>query len=359
MKVAILSMQKVYNFGSFLQSYCLKSNIELLGHKCDFIDIKDGEILNINIKKEKVSKLRLIDKHILKRVERYFFVKKRNKIFEVDILPKLGIVSGENNWNKRYDVVIIGSDEVFNCLQDSQWGFSKNLLGGDINANRIITYAASCGHTTYDKVKEAGLSKEIEKYFENISIFSVRDKNTKKFVEKLSNKEIIENLDPVFTYNFNKDIPNLKLQDDYILVYGYDNRINDIDEINAIKDIAKKNNLRVVSVGFYQRWCDENVNVTAFELIEYIRSARFIITDTFHGTIFSIKYNKRFATIIRDTNREKLYDLLCKFNLENRQVENLQQIDSLLKKEINYEKINLFIENEKNKSIKYLKENIF
>ena len=62
-------------------------------------------------------------------------------------------------------------------------GNITNLFGGEINAGKIITYAASCGNTTYEKIKEHGIENIILKHLNNIDIFSVRDKNTVDFIQ--------------------------------------------------------------------------------------------------------------------------------------------------------------------------------
>ena len=86
----------------------------------------------------------------------------------------------------------------------------------------------------------------------------------------------------------------------------------------------------------------------------YVKNASCIVTDTFHGTVFSIKYNKRFATLIRDSNRNKLADLLSHFSLESRSVNAVEGLEIVLDTEIDYKIINSMIEYECDKSYKYI-----
>ena len=74
----------------------------------------------------------------------------------------------------------------------------------------------------------------------------------------------------------------------------------------------------MISIGHYFSWCDEVVIPTPFEVLAYFKGASYIITDTFHGSVFSIKFNKEFCTIVRDMNSNKLVSLLKQFGLENR-----------------------------------------
>lgn len=356
MKVGIISMQRVHNYGSFLQAYSLKKNIESLGHKCEFIDIKPGKKIVSQRKKEKINYLSKFDKYFLKRVRHYFFSKNRNKNFEKTYYKWLGL-SEENNWEKKYDLVIIGSDEVFNCTQ-GKWGLSPNLFGADINADKIVTYATSCGYTTYEKIKELGVEEKISNFLSNIDIFSVRDKNTFEFIKKLTDKNSLFHLDPVFIYNFDDEIKERKLKHNYVLVYAYSGRIKDKREITAIQQYAKKNNLKTVSAGLYQSWCDKNISVDPFELLGYVKNARYVITDTFHGTVFSIKYNKPFATIIRDSNKQKISYLLKFFNLTKQEVLDMRKLPNILEQDVDYKYINKLITEDKEKSLEYLKKNL-
>lgn len=265
MKIGIISMQRVHNYGSFLQAYSLKKNIEALGHSCAFIDIKPGERVLQDVEKKRVNYLLKFDKYFFNRLRHYFFSKNRNRNFKNIYLEWLGI-SEDTNWNKQFDIVIIGSDEVFNCTQN-KWGLSPNLLGTEINAGKIITYAACCGYTTYERIIELGLEKKVSKLLSNIEEFSVRDKNTAEFVKELTGKEPLYHVDPVFLYDFNEEIKYRQMKYDYLLVYAYDGRINKKDEISAIQQFAKEKCLKVLSAGLYQSWCDINISADPFELL--------------------------------------------------------------------------------------------
>ena len=139
-----------------------------------------------------------------------------------------------------------------------------------------------------------------------------------------------------------------------MLVYAYGNRINDESEIEAIKKYAKKRNLEILCVGMQQRWCHHNIAANAFELLGYVKNAECIVTDTFHGTVFSIKYNKKFVSLIRESNQQKLGGLLRQFGLYDRAVFDMSTLGSMIDKAIDYKKVNLIIQNEQEKSKEYL-----
>ena len=86
----------------------------------------------------------------------------------------------------------------------------------------------------------------------------------------------------------------------------------------------------------------------------YIKNADFILTDTFHGTVFSIKYNINFATIIRESNKQKLTDLLERFELQERSLKDLREINNYYLKVTDFQKANQIIREEKEKTNAYL-----
>ena len=85
----------------------------------------------------------------------------------------------------QYDDCVIGSDEVFNCLQKVEWGFSQQLFGNVQNADNVITYAASCGFTRVEMLSEE-LKKAISEALGKLSAISVRDTNTAHFIPRKS-----------------------------------------------------------------------------------------------------------------------------------------------------------------------------
>ena len=143
----------------------------------------------------------------------------------------------------------------------------------------------------------------------------------------------------------------------YIIVYAYTGRLSKFEE-KYIKKFAKKYNKKIVSLGFYQKIADYNLVVEPFEMLEYFKKSDYVITDTFHGTIFSIKMHAKFCTIIRDSNKNKLYYLLNETKLLCRQVNNFDDIERLYKKDMNFSETDKKINEERKCSIEYLKKNI-
>ena len=369
-KIGILSMQKVINYGSFLQAFALLQIIKKLRPNAvvSFIDIKPGVLIYEETRKKRsfifIAK-KILNILIKKNIRDYIHIIlikiKRIKIFK-NYWKKYLDITNENNWDILFDSIVIGSDEVFNCIQYASWGFSKNLLGEGLNTNNIITYAASCGHTTISKVETMHLSKEIESALGNIKHFSVRDENTYNFVKRFANQDAFIHLDPVFLFDFSSYMQlNKPLKKPFILIYSYNLRINKSNEIAAIIDFAKMNNMELISLFGYQSWCKRNIVLEPFKILKYFEEASYVITDTFHGTIFSIKYNKKFVSFVRyddlsSPNDNKLHYLLSIFGLQNREIKNTDDLSQKLLQEIDFEPVNKIINYHIQKSLEYLNQ---
>lgn len=353
MKIGILSMQRILNYGSFLQALSLKMQFEQRGHDVYFIDIKPGRTIIPFI--EGVGNLsKKLDKYIFKRIENFFFSREMAKIHLSDIHNYLDIDKQISD-NEMFDLAVIGSDEVFNASIASRWGFTTQLFGRVDNAKIVVTYAASCGSTTVEKVRELHIDYEISQALQTITRISVRDWNSCDFVRRMIGVNPEINVDPVFLSNYDKYIPHIKrIHKPFLLVYAYGNRITAVSEIHAIKQYAQKYNLDILCVGMQQRWCQHNITANAFELLAYVKQSQCVVTDTFHGTVFSIKYNKRFVSFIRESNRQKLEGLLTQFGLINRAVKNMSAFEDTIDMEIDYSKVNSVVRMEQLKSGEYI-----
>ena len=358
-KIGIMSMQRINNYGSFLQAYGLKRTINNLGYDVVFVDF--------NIEKPVIDEIKdSLWERILRNKNILFFIRKKNYLKELnnrfinEYWPKLGVNIDRNYNPNDIDELVIGSDEVFNCLNGYPVGFSKELFGLHYEHIPVISYAACFGHTTYDGLIKYNISDSVSNLLKKFKQISVRDQNSYDTVKKLINKSPIINLDPVLIYDFDKDtIDNVKF-DNYILLYAYTGRLTK-DEEKYIKEFAKNNDKKIISLGFYQRVADYNLIVNPFEIFAYFKHSDYVITDTFHGSIFSIKCHKKFCSIVRygkTGNNNKLLDLLKKLQRDDRIVKKLSDIDYFYNKDIDWGKTDNIIKKETENTIKYLKDNL-
>jgi hypothetical protein len=367
MKVGIMSMQRVVNYGSFLQAYGLKAVIEEWGHTVEFVDY----LAEPSLIQEKPATDGHSEKSIIRRLFRMLSPSYRdyrakqirlNKSFEEfsnayeeTFLPQLGITK-KKNYLPVLDLLVIGSDEVFNCTQPGDLvGYSLQLFGKDHRAKKLISYAASFGSTTLEKIEQYHISDEIVRYLGCFDALSVRDGNSSQIISKLCGKIPEQHIDPVLLYDFPEVNEILISMHDYMVVYAYAGRIKE-EEAEEIRNFAKKYHKKILSLGFYQPFADEFVMASPIEALAYIKHADYVVTDTFHGTVFSIKYQVPFATIVRDSNHQKLKDLLSKFQLSTRSVDNMNMLEKVLNTSIDQATVSTQIKEYQKKARTYLEK---
>ncbi len=371
-KVGIMSMQRVVNYGSFLQAYSLKKNLEKLGAEVQFVDYKPGEVLVTNSGSNSDNK-----KSIFQKIsEHCMFPRKNSKEYmnrcwaehrkfdsnyDEYIKKYLGIRK-EENYKPELDLVVIGSDEVFNCLQPNPAvGFSHDLFGEDSNSKYLISYAGSFGNTNEEGLRKYGIYEKVSEMINKFDLISARDKNSCDILGKMYKGQVSKNVDPVFLYDYEEETKIDVTDEHYLVVYAYAKRISRSESAEIIR-FAKKHGLKIVCLCAPQEFLPGYKNLNPFEVLAWIRQADYVVTDTFHGTVFSIKFNRRFATFIRKGregsygNSDKLNDLLNVFGLGKRSVNDLSELKTILDTPIDYAPVNQKIREEREKSAQYLKQ---
>lgn len=202
-----------------------------------------------------------------------------------------------------------------------------------------------------------GVTDEVSLAMKSMQAISVRDRNSFEIVKSLTGKEPHIHIDPVLIFDFTSFVKPVKRKD-YIIIYTYANRIKDRKEIDAIKSFARRQGKKIISIGFYLPWCDETVVPDPFEVLGYIKGADYIITDTFHGSVMSLKFNRKFAALVRSSNRQKMSYLLSQFHLEDRIVSEVSALENVLLSTSDYGFVNDLIQAERERSLDYLKRNL-
>lgn len=324
-KVGILSMQRIRNYGSFLQAYGLRKMLESLGCEVRFVDYRPGRCL-VEPETSHLPRPAAKFAEVLKgpgplRSKLAYANYKRH--YDLRIWPLLGLSEELDYRTDDLDMLVIGSDEVFNCVQSNpNVGYSPDLFGATSEAGRLISYAASCGNTTVVKLRGHDVAEEVAELLSRFDSLSVRDENTASVVRELTRRDPIRNLDPVLAWDFfgKEDIPSSPIGGSYMIAYAYSGRLTK-EECAALRSYANARDLKVVNVGGVQGCCDEFLDLGPFEVLAAFKDAECILTDTFHGTILSAIAERPFATIVRTQgygNAEKLTDLLQRLGLADR-----------------------------------------
>ena len=360
-KVGILSMQRVANYGSFMQAWALRRMLEELGADVSFIDIVPGRQLHgheatgfkpyWNRLWELAGAL-FTGKLGAKMRGRRFYRTMRAKYVD----EYYGLLGLDAPAPGRYDLAVIGSDQVFNCFERNPWGFTTQLYGDIPQADRIVSYAGSFGNATLEELRRAGVADEIAENLRKLTAISVRDDNSWELVRQFTGREPLKHLDPVLVYDFSKELEGRGPgRSDYIVIYSYAERISDKAEVDAIRNFARKHGKRLVSIFSTYDWCDEAVIPdTPFDVLAWFRDADYIITDTFHGTIFSVITHSRFCTLVRSSNSEKLGSLLRWLAVDDRRAASPDRIAAILDAEPDYTETDRIIAAEKIRTREYL-----
>lgn len=370
-KVGIMSMQRIANYGSFLQAYALKQLIEELDCKVEFVDYHVGNPVVTENRGSRSKILRKLKKGLetfryqASFADKLLFIRYKQN-FAHKYMPLLGITD-QMNYNPELDCLVIGSDEVFNCIQEnSNVGYSPELFGKNNRAQRLITYAASFGNTTLEKLEKYQKAEEVGRLLKKIDAISVRDANSGTIVESLTGQKPMYNLDPVLIYDYIHccdKIPSIRTDEKYLILYAYAGRISN-SEADWITTYARNNKLKVYAIGGIQKCTDRFIDCSPFEVLAYFKNAEEVITDTFHGSIFSIITHRQFTTLIRKSvgnnygNEEKLVDLLKRLGLSDRMTFDICETEKINRKKIDYTSLDKLLGKQRKLAKMFLKNNL-
>ncbi len=350
MRIGILTYYNGINYGAFAQVYSLQCRMLELGFNVEIIAYKNKKHIFSEYKSLFFTKNPFI---FLNNLKKYLTFRRAQKM-----LKTTSFINNPYSINEmNFDVIIIGSDEV--------WNFNNDLFGLDLtyfghmgaSKSKLISYAASFGMVKDDDT----IPIDVLRAMKNLHHISVRDINSKNIVIK-NYKDVIKVLDPTLIYDFHKELKN-EANGKYLLFYGITLCGQDKKMIKMIKNYAKDNGLRVVSVGYYHEWADENyINIHPFEWMNYIKKANCVVTNMFHGTIFSIKFNKVFVTIGSSRRRNKIESLLSDMHLQNRifysKNLNKHNFEDVIDAHIDYDSVNLILSKLREKSESFLIKSI-
>lgn len=362
-KAGIITHYDVHNHGAQLQLYALIKVLKTLGYSAkalrytknyDFYEENISKKYNISLASIPVYLKYLFEKGVSKTL---YNVKKRAVLNKFRSLNDL--VGEYYSHATDLDTIIIGSDEIFSI----ESGLNPCFWGMGVPCNKIISYAASFGSTTNQFIVDKNAEEFISAGIKRLSFVSVRDENSKCIIEEYSNISPIIVCDPVVLYGFTDEIKTSRGKKDkprekYIIVYSYDNTMNDSESVKAIKNFAKNCGCKIYSVGFYHKWCDKNINVDPLNIFEWFVNAECVVTDTFHGAVLSIVTNSKMCVKLKESNKNKLLWLLKEYGLTDRIVSDFFELASVYKAPIDFVNVNKIVEQKRIHSMNYLKEAI-
>lgn len=316
MKVGIITFHFVNNFGGALQAYSLKTACESLGVEAHLIDYRqwficftDGVRMFPICKNPKVfaSGLRTFYKRVGRRRKFKSFSHKY-----LSLSKKYSCSKAIEMNPPGYDVYICGSDQIWNPIITC--GISRAyFLTFEKNVKKKIAYAPSFGSSEIP----TRVSRSIGQYVKQLGAVSVREREGADIVERLTGIRPVQLIDPSFlipTEKWNELADKSQYEppyDKYILVYimQADNTVYEY-----ARRIKEKYNIPVIEIGRYgykAPFVDKCVvDLGPIEFINLFKKATHVCTNSYHGIIFSIIFEKKLCIIPCKRFKSRINNLL-------------------------------------------------
>lgn len=360
MKIGILTFHRAINFGAVLQCYALYRTLSDMGHNVEVIDYRPSFIEKYRqlMYWNDFKKLKFSSKIMTLLLLPFTYRAKRKsaRVFDNFINQHIKITTIVKNTNDVpfFDVVLFGSDQIWNpriCegYDPLYWGqFSKGNT-------KLVSYAASLGTPQFLKQEQWDRIYTLIKAFDSISV------REKKFAEYLQtagfHAQIV--LDP--TLLASKDIfekivekPN---ETNYVLLYMLEGDRNAIKFANSI---AKQMNLKLIRIralsspSMKKSNYKEVIPKSVGEFLGYFKFANYVVNISFHGTAFSIIFNKDFYTL-KSKHFERAYSLLGSLGLLSRFVSSTETAQPI---HLDYSEVNIKMAKLKMSSLDFIDKNL-
>ena len=374
MKVGILTILNVNNYGAELQCCALYRKLQQLGYDAEVINylfgihpehVFDGEKRSVPIPLKQLIKVKLLP--VVQNMFCMFHQKNkrlRNKRFDefhakYNHLTSTVYPSVKSLYEAKfnYEVLCIGSDQVWNYMK----GYSLEPFFAcfDKNNTKKITYASSIGLSSLSVEAEQAFKKELA----NFAYISVREQQASEILEKLLNRKIDVVLDPTLILNKQEWIEVAKYdmcpKEKYLLVYIV--TIKPCDYVLTLaRHIAKRRNLKIVRIcrdaypEHSRSDVEEILTAGPSDFVGLFSKAEFVVTNSFHGTVFSINFSKPFYSVIKShhSTNSRLTSILKKLGLEDRIVPVGSQLPMI--SDIDFSGPSAKLEAERKLSIEYI-----
>lgn len=364
MKIAILTQPLCANYGGVLQNYALQQILRQLGHEPITLEknylhkVPNFIQLSISIPK------RIITKYILKKREYIFDEKHYNNAvtkvraklypFIKNYIYRLWFESWKTINPTSFDAFIVGSDQVWRPRYNV--GKLDKMFLSFIPEDRPIkriAYAASFGADEWEYTEEQ--TKECQYLAKRFNAVSVREDSGVELCKKHLDIDATHVLDPTLLLDkkhYNSLCAEIPTEKGYLCAY-----ILDLEESekSKLEEIAKSRglNLKICSA-------DNDCTLSIEEWLAMFRDAEMIVTNSFHGTVFSIIFNKEFYSITHSIRGgSRIPSLFRQLNINtNRLLTDITEIPIGTTKPLDWGIINDKIESLKEKSLNFLREHL-
>lgn len=372
MKIGIISVNNAHNFGTCMQAYAFKEYLESCGHSVQIINHRIPKIeKSYMIYRKKPGKTlgskcmwgALYLRQVLKKP---YLVKRRKnheRFFDkyYNLTNKTETIKELRTQETEFDLVFAGSDQIWN--NQIIGSYNPAFFCDFVGENTVrASYAASIGRNDLTEEEK----KVIEKNLREMDYISVREENAKMLIEQLTDKEVSLVLDPTLIVNkeaYDKLLKKTKYSGDYIYVHVHHFSAKAPELVETAKFISERTGLPIVhnlQNAEFKNCLGKTRALGPEDVLTTVANAKFVITQSFHITVFSIIYQKNFMTIKRDKFSDRIENLLKIFNLEDHYVEYIagEEPPLIEKLEPDYSNTDEIIKNYKQESIDFINKAI-
>lgn len=363
------------NLGGLLQAYALTILLRTYSYQAEQISFcfqtYDSRSLPVHRQLQpRHITVRKILSYFYQRIKRYLisgYLNQQNTIIKcfAQSIPHSSQVYRDlsiKQANKEYDIIITGSDQVWNLDQLPHFAFYGEFTTAD---KKVISYAASSGTTQFFPYAEKLFIKKLQR----LDAISVREKTLKDYIEKITDKKATVVLDPTFLLSKQEwlkianpaVVPNQK----YIFCYFLGGK--SAWQRKAARAYADKYGYELIHLPYIMQTIrpadiylkgQGHYDVGPREFISLINGAECVFTDSFHGMAFSINFNKDFYVFNRDDKdginsmTSRITDTLAMFGLTDRHITDTNAV--LESKTIDYTDTNKILNQKKECSANWL-----
>ena len=347
------------NYGSVLQAYALQSKLKELGAD-PYIILPQSE--PANSKCSFFTKLRNFlspEKHygIIRKVKRYM----QRKILAEKLRKINGFASRNLNFISYNDILncmkkpccmLAGSDQIWNIIDRPI--NSLYLFGFVKNENiKKYSYAASIGLQNLDDEQK----RYYKRVLSDFSVVSFREKAAKELLGGMLENNVRDDIDPTLLWDeffWEKIVSERQHNGRYIFIYMLR------PDRKLIKIARKLSRVTGFDIIFTGQFCDKYTNIKTVsdagpeEFLSYIKNAQIVVTNSFHGTVFSVLFGKKFVSVKIQSTGSRAENLLTMLHLEDHLISKSSDWKIALDN-INYSDVNKKLNSERKKSEEYLK----
>ena len=357
-RAAVITFHRALNYGAILQAFALEKILAEIGVYAEIIDYRCPHIECI-YRPFDVRHCKSLSSGVKKCIKSFGLIKKRHNFNEftkkhLRVTKKCRTRKDLQRTASKFETIITGSDQVLNSdAAGGDFSYYLDFAGSD---TKKIAYAASLGYNFFPQKYETKCIENL-KEFANIS---VREKSVCKTVAELTDKAVENVLDPTLILSASQWIDIAQkphnLPNKYILVYMMEGCKYTIEKARALAN-SKGCGLVLINPTLKQiQTCKDFVmykTASPEEFVGMFAEAEAVVTNSFHGVAFSLIFKKEFYA--ETSNAEKsarIIDLLALFDLSDRLLPN-EKI-----RKTDWEKVNLQLLKEQNKSISWLKNSL-